>query len=367
MTAPNNLCAVLIAYGSHAPGGANHRVYAALPGAWRKGFIHQTCHEAPDDIGPGQQHLIDAWLLELPGQGVEMFTPAYEALARERHELWTGLDAAMGAGWRRTEMRWWPEGALPVVAEGGMLVANIHVPVQRFTYLANQDDVPHPDEEDDIEKLWHRVRRGEKNYDGSHFIALIKDAQPAQLDGMFGELPRSGEFLARLKRLFNDHLLSETSVLWDGGERSCLYVCPLQRNALPQPALIELARQDIGQRVAFLRQRGFHAEADVLARLRFEHARPDDPVFEPAAAAMESCEDELRYAGPDRPRWMYCLREACYGIAASFELQDWLMLALRESVPDFDLEPAYRLWKAGGAWVLDGETCCVHEVARRQA
>ncbi|MCR6476032.1 hypothetical protein NU688_07685 [Variovorax sp. ZS18.2.2] len=387
MTVPNNHSSVLIAYGSHAPGGANHHVYASLPGKWRKGFINQICHEAPDDIGPEEGHLIEAWLLELPGKNVEMYTPEYEARKRTLHDIWTGLDAAIGPEWGRTGMRWWPEGSEPLAGANGMLVANIHVPLDRFAYLADPDDVPHPDDADDIVKLWQQVKRGEKEYDWSHFLALIKDAQPAEFDHLFGDLPNSGEFLSRLKQLFADHLLSEASVLTDGEERFYWYVCPLQRNALPMSALVELAKQDIAQRVAFLRRRDLDAEADVLARLRFEPGNPDDPAYEPAAAAMDRFDDELRHTDQDRPHWMYCLKEACYGIAASFVLRDWLMLAmnveflrparapqgilgtlgLRKGEPAFDLEPAYRLWKAGGKYVLDGATCFVHEVDRRQA
>lgn len=384
MSAPNNRSSQLIAYGSAAPGGARHGVFAPLPGAWRRGFIQATRHDDPDDIGPGEGDLVEAWLLELQTSAADEGSPEHQAWRRDRHERWIALDAAMGAAWGRDERSWWPEGANPVRGSAGQRIGNVYLPLARFPYLANRDDVPHPDDEDDLPKLWGQVKRGEKRYDWSIFISLIKDARPDEFDALFGDLPGGAEFLSRLRRLFEDHRLSETSVLTDGGPRFYWYVYPLERNALPMPALLDLAREDIAQRAGFLRRHGKAEEAEILGRLRFTEGKAEDPQWEPAGAAMEEYDDVLSSAERDRPRWKYCLGEACYGIAASFELKNWLMLALNEralarpaggllaslwqrrSGAVFDLEPSYRLWKAGGHYVLDGETCRVHAVERRK-
>ncbi|MGC4062323.1 MAG: hypothetical protein QM749_16345 [Aquabacterium sp.] len=58
--------------------------------------------------------------------------------------------------------------------------------------------------------------------------------------------------------------------------------------------------------------------------------------------------------------WMYCLSEACYGIAASFELAHWLMSQWHTVV--FDFEPVYDIWKSGGTYEVIGDTCMYSEV-----
>lgn len=386
MSGLNNRTSLLIAYGSAAPGGSRHDVFASLPGEWRRGFINVFLHGAPDDIGPGEGHHVEAWLLEMPTSQGDEDSPEHRAWLGRQHERWGALDAAMGRDWVRDNRSWWPDGSNPIPGTAGQRLANVYLPAARFPYLTDPDDIPHPDDADDLPKLWGQVRRGEKKYDWSIFIALIKDARPDELDGMFGDLPDGDLFLSRLKRLFADHLLSENSVLWDGGEVMSWYVVPLERNALPMPALLDLAREDMSQRAGFLRRQGKTEEAEILGRLRFAEGEPEDSEWEPAGEAMEVYDDTIRAADTDRQRWRSCLREACYGIAASYDLQNWLMLGLsgnalslprkggllaslwlRRSGEVFDLEPSYRLWKAGGSIKLDGETCCVHAVKRRKA
>lgn len=236
----------------------------------------------------------------------------------------------------------------------------------------------------DLLRLWEEVVRGKASHDWSIFIALIKDADPRDFSALFGDLPNGAAFIQRLELLFQDHKLTQSSLIHPGGERLCFYVCPLERNAKPIHELLELARQDMEQRSAFLRRAGEIAHAEALEKLRFE-TRPVEGLHHGAAMqALEEFEFRYRHAGDEnKPHWQHCLKEACYGIAASFEGRDWLMLpfsahaprdggrgllnrlGLSRPAPALDLDPSYQFWCGGGTAVIDGECCVVNEVERR--
>lgn len=382
----NNSATTLIVWGSYAPGGANHGRFSDLAGTWRKGFVMAE-RFGPDDIGPAKKEQIEAWLLDMKTPEFDdPYGPESQAWKRELFDFWAGLDAAMGPGWGRSQQRWWPEGSNAVVGTAGMRVANIYLPLARYPYLANQYDLPHPDDADDLPKLWHQVRRGEKRYEWSDFIALIKDCRADELDALFGDLPNSAEFLGRLKRFFADHELKDGSILWPGGDRIFYYAYSLQRNARPLPELVALAKQDLAQRAGFLDRIGEGQAAQTLRGVSFVTGKLDDPDFGDAHEALEIMGDGLWDQPGKRPFWSYVLNEACYSITTYFPIRDWLMLpftgipitppsrpslatrlGLRPADPGFDLEPAYQLWKGGGEYAFDGTRCHVWEINRRDA
>ena len=154
----NNVCKMLIVYGSYVPGAENHRVFSGLPGEWKKGKILCDLMDPPDGIGPGDNQEVEAWTIEFSDCQAELFTPEYETQKRLLYERWTALDRAMGQSWGRDQWRWWPEDSDPVVGKNGMIVVNIYVPLKNFPYLLDQDDVPSPDEEDDLHGLWNQVK-----------------------------------------------------------------------------------------------------------------------------------------------------------------------------------------------------------------
>ena len=64
----------------------------------------------------------------------------------------------------------------------------------------------------------------------------------------------------------------------------------------------------------------------------------------------------------DQLRWFDCLKEACYGMAANYNLQRYLMTdfySLR-----FDYGAYYELWVGGGTYALDDGRCLVTCVER---
>lgn len=356
----NNVCNTLIVYGSYVPGGANHGGFSGLPGQWKKGKIVCSLIDPPDGIGPGEDREVEAWTIEFSDCQAELFTPEYEAQERLLYARWTDLDRAMGPGWARSQQRWWPEESEPVVGRNGMIVVNIYLPLKYFPHLANREDVPSPDEEDDLHGLWSQVKAGTRRYDSSLFIALVKDATPDQYQELFGDLPGGEEFIRKLERFYREHQKGSGNLLWDGeSEHFSLYVCPLEKHALPDEALLDLVKSDVANRAALLRTAGFDEEAEALETLGFAFGTPP-----PAPSSDSVAADALVHAGDliavshlIDDHWIDCLTEACYGIAASYELAHWLMS--QWYAVDFDFEPAYDLWKSGGRYEIAGGICHV--------
>lgn len=357
----NNVCQSLIVYGSYVPGAENHSVFSNLPGEWKKGKIVCDLLSSPDDIGPGENDMVEAWTIEFSDCQAEMFTPEYESQERILYERWTTLDRAMGANYAREQRRWWPEDSDPVVGANGMIVVNIYVPLKNFPYLANQEDVPSPDEEDDLHRLWAQVKARSKRYDPSLFIALVKDATPDQYTELFGDLPGGEEFIRKLRRFYEEHRKGNGNLLWDGeSEVFSFYVCPLEKHALPQDAMIALVKEDLANRAALLRSEGFEDEAVSLEKLAVEFSEPvpAESADPSAADAMGHTADILLESLPVTDHWISCLREACYGIAASYDLAAWLMSHWH--AVDFDHETTYGLWKAGIVYEIAGDKCHVY-------
>lgn len=356
----NNVSCHLIAYGSFAPGGKNHKVFSGLPGEWKRGKILCNLVDPPDGIGPGEACEIEAWTIKFSDCQAELFTPEYEVQKRLLHERWTALDGAMGSNWARDQWRWWPEDGIPVVGKYGMIVVNIYVPLKHFPYLAGRDDVPSPDEADDLHGMWRDVKAGRKRYEWSLFIALIKDATPDQYEGLFGDLPGGEGFIRKLKRFYHEHRKGSGNLLWDGeSEHFSLYVSPLREHAAPLSELIDLAKADVANRAALLRRAGYAEEAGSLEALSFTASEPPTggEGSGPAAEALTHAADLLTESRTVEDHWVYCLSEACYGIAANYNLTRWLMSHWSDA--DFDFEPSYGLWKGGGAYEVIGNTCHV--------
>ena len=200
-------------------------------------------------------------------------------------------------------------------------------------------------------------------------MGLIKDARPDQYDGLFGSLPNGHDFVARLRRLYADQKMVEGGTIITVNKEGdfFLYVLPLKRNAIFADKAVSLARDDITQRAALLRELGEEEKADVLERLEYRVGDPEkdkSPDQEGLAAfALEYLEDALRGTQRIKEPWFDCLDEACYCIACSFAMRDWLTLPWYDL--SVDLEPAYALWRGGFSYEVSGNVCYVSQGARR--
>jgi hypothetical protein len=267
----------------------------------------------------------------------------------------------MGPAWARDQWSWWPEDSDPVRGKNGQIVVNIYVPLKNFPYLIDREDVPSPDEEDDLHGMWNQVKARRKRYDSSLFIALIKDATPDQYAELFGDLPGGEEFIRKLQRFYQEHRKGSGNLLWDGeSELFSLYVCPLEKHALAQDDLIDLVKADVANREALLRTVGFDNEAASIEGLTFAFGKPQaaQSVDQTASDALDHAADIIAESQVVNDHWIYCIAEACDGIAASYVLSGWLMS--HWYAVDFDFEPAYGIWKAGGVYEVVGDTCHVY-------
>ena len=273
----------------------------------------------------------------------------------------------MGDAWARTEEQWWPEDSQPVDSDPGMIVVNIYVPLANFPDLEDQYDAIPPDGDDDIFLLWNQVKRGEKRYDSGNFLGLIKDALLPQIPELFGGLPDGEGFVKKLTRFFEDHVLYNDSMLLINEGQFNLYVCPLERNAAPASKLVELAQAYIQSRATLLRNAGEVESATALGQLEFRFAAPpaeeDLSEDDPAMYALEDASDLLIEMLPLDQNWMDVLYEACYGIAASFDLRDWLVSDWCDT--DVNFEPSYEFWKAGGEFTINEKVCYVYQTEMR--
>ena len=142
MHVPNNLCASLIVYGSYAPGGDNHNIFASLPGEWKKGKIKvgNTPAGTPDkdDIEKGDDYQMEAWMIEFSDCNTETSGPHEKEQKHLLFERWNTLDQAMGTSWGRAMARWWPDSFIPEDEDDdGMLVVNMYFPIKNFPVLTD--------------------------------------------------------------------------------------------------------------------------------------------------------------------------------------------------------------------------------------
>ena len=358
---PNNLCSSLIVYGSYAPGGENHHVVAHLPGTWRKGKILATQLAVIDEIGPDESDVIPAWVIHFSDcqERLKFRSPERHARTCMLDERWTSLDQAMGDHWARDEMQWWPEECDPDDSDG-MIVVNIYLPLKHFPELEDRYDAPPPDLKRDVNELWAHVKSGEKRYEESSFVALIKDARPHRFETLFGDLPDAAAFISKLQRLFRDHALSEGCLNVDSEGRFRPYVLPLERNAASQNELLNLAQRDVAQRAELLKADGNDQQAAILDNARFVFQQPSEDLSYNGSdgQAVDDCVSDaiLRRRTIDK-HWIYCVSEACYGVAANYDLSYWLMSHWYRQCVDF--EPAYEFWKGGGKYAIHEGTCYV--------
>jgi hypothetical protein len=112
----------------------------------------------------------------------------------------------------------------------------------------------------------------------------------------------------------------------------CSYFQPLQRNALKKDRLVELAQQHLAELVEI-------AESDL-----------DMEVYETIGDFLEL--NEVAQAP-----WFACLKEACYAMAADYDLQRYFMSDYYRI--RFDYSAYYELWIGGGKFFFDDGRCLV--------
>ena len=351
---PNNRCRYLIVYGSYAPGGANHHIFNDVPGTWRRGFASARMVRPPDGI-QGDSGEVDAWLFSFAGMDAELFSPERKEQDRRLHELWEQLDERMGPRFVRDSRGWHaaePSGVTDQPADEGRspresdrIVVNIYLLRDLHPELGDQDDVVHPDDRNDVGKLWRQVVSGEKRYDWSHFQFLLVEP-PASYEALFGDLPQGLEFVERVRRV--ESVRRE----WGG---------PYATSAWPPDQLMAAAAADLEQRALILES---YNELEHAATLRqCQVVAGTSASYDPDCPAAEAWEfsGELLLNPKKSAYWQYCLSEACYGFTGNnLDVRHWMMTPwIKQPV---DLEPMFDLWRGGGTYGFAGDR--VHVFSR---
>lgn len=375
-------CTSLIAYGSLAPGGSDHHRLQHLKGEWIKGWIRATPAERIEDYRfDSQGEVTEAWVIEflekpqyLPE--TENTARALRAWTRNAWDEWEKLDSIFGQRMTRTSDRFWPDGADVDSTGSPMIVVNVYMNSDAHV-LGHLKDEVHPDNNDTMTQ-WHEVVNGQKNYDPGIFMGMINDLAPDDFDAFFNLLPNSDGFVNRLHRLFQDHTVNKHPSE-AGGNSFYIYFYPLAQNKVNDEEMLRLAKQQVEMQIdavlrlepgtcGYLRDRDAEIVTDghvqTLQNLVYQITEDDDSAPENDEVGEIFRDDFIdnitRYQTKDN--WLYCLGEACYSIANSYELQEWLMQDW--FVTDTDLEPLYEFWRAGGRLTIDEGKCFVR-VSRR--
>ncbi len=182
---------------------------------------------------------------------------------------------------------------------------------------------------------------------------------------LFADLPNGAGFVAKLSDFFARHR---------GGQRgdNCWHLNfhPLQRNALEQNRLAELAQQHLGELARIAGLAGAHRLRERLSSLTAvwsDDEQQRNPVPQDSSDLdIEVYETIGDFLGPSQDAqapWFGCLKEACYAMTADRDLQRYFMSDYYHI--RFDYRAYYELWIGGGWFSFDGDRCLVTAVKRR--
>lgn len=355
----NNLCSSLIVYGSYAPGGTKHHLVSDLPGEWEKGFILGGRSTEGDQIYPGEELQVEAWLIKFEDCKALMFSEERFGQDIKLYNRWQQLDSAMDPHMGRTQRSWWPEASEPIRGKNGQQVVNIYLPIRIYPHLKSVLDSPHPEDRLNTKKLWSQQRRREKKYDPCEFTSLIKDATLEECIEMFDGLEGADSFLANLRKLFSDMAYDSGYLLKQEGKVTWFYALPKPEHLLNREEAEALIRMDIEQKAAFLEGEGQQSRAEQLRELEysFKDLPDSDGKYGQKQLALieanELLQDTMKMQDHD---WL-CIREACYGIASNYTLPDYLLQSFSDATCNFEIP--YRIWKGGYSYEIHANYCYI--------
>jgi len=218
-------------------------------------------------------------------------------------------------------------------------------------------------------RMWLDQLSGRRNFDPSSFMGFINDLllfEQQDWPGLFADLPNGAGFVAKLSDFFARHRGGLS-----GRDCSYPYFHPLQRNALGQDRLIAFAQQHVSELARIAELAGAHELYKRLSSLPTvwtdEH-RQRGPMPQDSSGLDNEIHEIIGDFLDDenaRAPWFYCLKEACFAMAADPDLQRYFMSDYYRI--GFDYGAYYELWIGGGKLFFDHERCLVSPVQRRQA
>jgi len=227
-------------------------------------------------------------------------------------------------------------------------------------------DKPTDADLEDPDQMWLDQLSGRRNFDPSTFMGFINDLVLSEREdwrGLFAALPNGAGFVAKLSDFFERHR---------GGlrDQSCWYPYfhPLQRNALERHRLIELARRHVAELAGIADVAGARELRERLLSLTTvwidEHRQRGPQDFSDLDIEIyETIGDFLGSNEDVQTPWFDCLQEACYSMAANYDLQRYFMSDYYRI--RFDYGAYYELWIGGGKLLFDDGQCLVTSVQRR--
>lgn len=211
--------------------------------------------------------------------------------------------------------------------------------------------------------IWQHTISGEKNFDSCDFLGALKDLSsvPDWRDAFIG-LEDSDLFLDRVAAFFGHN----GDLSPDKNGRQSLYFSPKTVEISPVE-LVKLAKQYLEESAkvsAFSNESPWNDEEDWperLAKLPVEWISPDHEIevddYNDCKTYLYEIWSEV-YSDNSKP-WShihYCLSEACYGLAADYALQRYLMEDFYKL--DFNLSYLYALEWVHGGKIFFNETKC---------
>jgi hypothetical protein len=216
----------------------------------------------------------------------------------------------------------------------------------------------------DPDRIWLDQLSGRRNFDPSTFMGFINDLlERDDWRDLFADLPNGAAFVAKLSDFFERHRGGLS-----GHNISYPYFHPLQRNALTEDRLIELTQRHMAERARITELAGAHELSKRLSSLTWtdqqrEHSSMPQDLGDLCIEVDESIGDFLRANEVTQASWFRCLEEACYAMAADYDLQRYFMSDFYRI--RFDYGAYYELWIGGGTYFFDGGQCLVASVQRR--
>lgn len=208
--------------------------------------------------------------------------------------------------------------------------------------------------------IWQHTISGEKHFDSCDFLGALKDIAPlTNWRNTFADVENSEDFLDRLEAFFSHN----GNLSPDGNGQQYLYFSPKSSNTTPAK-VIKLVTQYLGESAKLAEFNNDEDWANKLSILPVEWIEPNNlirnnPDNEIEAYLWDTWGDTYSYN--KKSNWShfhYCLQEACYGLAADYSLQRYLMQGFYDL--NFDLSYQYKLhWFHCGCYFFADGKCYV--------
>lgn len=218
----------------------------------------------------------------------------------------------------------------------------------------------------DPKLIWQHLISGEKHFDSCDFLGALKDLAtlPDWKEAFAGMSGLEG-FIDRLKSFFE--LNGDLSP--DENRRQYLYFSPKNKE-VSKAKLIKLMTQYLGESAKLADFNKDKDWSERLSTMAVEWIEPNNlvrnnPDNETEAYLWDTWGDVFSYNKiSDWSHFHYCLAEACYGLAASYPLQQYLMQDFYDL--DFNLSYQYELqWVYSGCYFFADGKCYISKTEGR--